>query len=49
MGTADHSAREGYIYWMGPQMYGVKWHNFKLVLIAQMQEQDVPARLATCA
>jgi arylsulfatase len=46
-GTADASRREGYIYWMGPQMYGVKWRNFKLVLIAQMQEQDVPARLAT--
>lgn len=34
-------------YWMGSQLYGVKWRNFKLVLIAQMQEQDVPARLAT--
>jgi arylsulfatase len=46
-GAAESSAREGYIYWMGPQMYGVKWRNFKLVLIAQMQEQDAPARLAT--
>jgi hypothetical protein len=32
---------------MGPQLYGAKWRNFKLVLIAQMQEQDAPARLAT--
>jgi arylsulfatase A-like enzyme len=46
-GDADESNREGYIYWMGPQMYGAKWRNFKLVLIAQMQEQDAPARLAT--
>jgi arylsulfatase len=28
-------------------MYGVKWRNFKLVLVAQTFEQDVPARLAT--
>jgi arylsulfatase len=46
-GKAEDSKREGYIYWMGPQMYGAKWRNFKLVLIAQMQEQDAPARLAT--
>ena len=39
--TQDASACEGYIYWMGRQMYGVKWHNFKLVLVAQkyMQRQ----------
>jgi arylsulfatase len=46
-GQTDNSAREGYVYWMGPQMYGAKWRNFKLVLIAQMQELDAPARLAT--
>jgi arylsulfatase len=46
-GETETSNREGYVYWMGPQMYGAKWRNFKLVLIAQMQEQDVPARLAT--
>jgi arylsulfatase A-like enzyme len=34
-GAADVSHRDGYIYWMGPEMYGVKWHNFKLVLVAQ--------------
>jgi arylsulfatase len=47
VGDAGSSMRDGYIYWMGPQMYGAKWRNFKLVLIAQMQEQDAPARLAT--
>jgi arylsulfatase len=46
-GAAEESGREGYVYWMGPQMYGAKWHNFKLVLIAQKQELDAPARLAT--
>jgi arylsulfatase len=46
-GQVDESKREGYLYWMGPQLYGAKWRNFKLVLIAQMQEQDAPARLAT--
>jgi hypothetical protein len=32
---------------MGPQMYGVKWHNFKLVLVAQRYMQDPAARLPT--
>jgi arylsulfatase len=34
-GQTGHSQREGYLYWMGPQLYGAKWHNFKLVLVAQ--------------
>jgi arylsulfatase len=46
-GEADTSQREGYIYWMGPQMYGVKWRNFKLVLVAQKYMQDAAARLPT--
>jgi hypothetical protein len=46
-GEADSSHREGYIYWMGPQMYGVKWHNFKLVLVAQRYMQDAAAKLPT--
>src|ERR1700722_1658060 len=41
------SQREGYIYWMGPQMYGVKWRNFKLVLVAQKYMQDAAAQLPT--
>jgi arylsulfatase len=31
-GKAEGSKREGYLYWMGPQLYGAKWRNFKLVL-----------------
>jgi arylsulfatase A-like enzyme len=46
-GQADRSQREGYIYWMGRQMYGVKWHNFKLVLVAPRYMQDAAAKLST--
>jgi arylsulfatase len=46
-GESETSNREGYIYWMGPQMYGVKWHNFKLVLVAQMHMQDAAMKLPT--
>jgi arylsulfatase len=31
-GKTEASKREGYLYWMGPQLYGAKWRNFKLVL-----------------
>ena len=46
-GRDQHSAREGYIYWMGPEIYGVKWHDFKLVLVAQKYSSDAPGRLAS--
>jgi arylsulfatase len=46
-GKSPHSARDGYIYWMGQEMYGVKWQNFKLVLVAQKYLSDAPAKLAT--
>ena len=32
---------------MGRQMYGVKWHNFKLVLVAQKYMQDSADALPT--
>ena len=48
-GQTATSQREGYIYWMGPQMYAVKWHNFKLVLVAQKYMQDPAAKLPTPA
>ena len=34
-GEQEKSAREGFIFWNGAQMYGVKWGNFKLVLVQQ--------------
>jgi arylsulfatase len=46
-GQAGSSQREGYLYWMGPQLYGVKWRNFKLVLVAQRYMQDAAAKLPT--
>jgi arylsulfatase len=46
-GQGPGSAREGYIYWMGQEMYGAKWRNFKLVLVDQRYMTDPPARLAT--
>ena len=41
------SRRDGYLYWMGPELYGAKWRNFKLVLVAQMHMYDLAAKLAT--
>jgi len=46
-GAADASRRDGYIYWMGAEIYGVKWRDFKLVLVAQRYMTDAAQRLAT--
>lgn len=46
-GKRATSVRDGYVYWMGSEMYGAKWRNFKLVLVAQKYLTDPPARLAT--
>jgi hypothetical protein len=35
------------MFWMGPEMYGAKWHDFKLVLIIQKYLTDPALRLAT--
>jgi hypothetical protein len=32
---------------MGKEMYGVKWRNFKLVLVAQKYSTDPPAKLSS--
>ena len=34
-GRQPNSAREGFPYWMGETMYGVKWQNFKVVFVAK--------------
>jgi arylsulfatase len=41
------SARDGYLYWMGPKLYGIKWRNFKLALVAQKYSTDPPAKLSS--
>jgi arylsulfatase A-like enzyme len=45
-GNQESSAREGYIFWMGPEMYGVKWRNFKLVLVEQKYSSDPAGKLS---
>ena len=44
-GQQESSAREGYLYWMGPELYGVRWHNFKLAL-ARAEVLHRPGRQA---
>jgi arylsulfatase len=46
-GEQSSSARDGYLYWMGPELYGVKWRNFKLALVAQKYSTDPPAKLSS--
>jgi arylsulfatase len=35
LGEQEQSNREGFIYWNGERMYGVKWRHFKMVLVEQ--------------
>lgn len=44
-GESTESAREGYLYWMGKELYGVKWRNFKVAQIEQRHMLDAPTRL----
>ncbi len=39
-GQQEESNRDGFIYWNGERMYGVKWRNFKLVLVQQKYFTD---------
>ncbi|MFK7850595.1 MAG: sulfatase-like hydrolase/transferase [Akkermansiaceae bacterium] len=41
-GKQDRSDRDGFPYWMGEKMYGVKWHQFKMVMVLQ-RSLDAPA------
>jgi arylsulfatase A-like enzyme len=47
LSEAGYACAEGYLYWMGSELYGAKWRNFKLILVNQKFETDAPARLAT--
>jgi arylsulfatase A-like enzyme len=44
-GQQDSSQREGYLYWMGEELYGVKWRNFKLALVQQKYSTDPVGKL----
>jgi len=46
-GRADGSAREGFPFWMGDVLYGVKWQNFKLSLYEQRHLSDPARKLPT--
>jgi arylsulfatase len=39
-GDQEESNREGFLFWNGPKLYGVKWRNFKLKLVAQKYFTD---------
>jgi arylsulfatase A-like enzyme len=40
------SRRDGYLFWMGPELYGVKWRDFKLALVVQTYSTDPPLKLS---
>lgn len=46
-GDADKSARDGFPFWMGSRMYGVKWRNFKVVTVLQRTLAEPALELAT--
>ncbi|WP_394174074.1 sulfatase-like hydrolase/transferase [Thalassotalea litorea] len=46
-GKTGTSARQGFPYWMGETMYGVKWQNFKVVFVRQMNLAQPKEVLAT--
>lgn len=39
-GEQERSDREGFLFWLGPTLYGVKWRNFKLRLVLQKYLTD---------
>jgi len=39
-GKQDKSNREGFIFWNGERMYGVKWQHFKMLMVRQRYLTD---------
>jgi arylsulfatase len=46
-GEQERSSREGFLYWNGPTLFGVKWRNFKLRLVLQRYLTDPALPLPT--
>ena len=46
-GKRDRSARDGFPYWMGDTLYGVKWRNFKMVMYLQRTSVEPSLKLAS--
>jgi len=44
-GRQAASNREGFLYWLGDELYGVKRRNFKLVMVEQKTLTDPALRL----
>ncbi len=45
-GRQEESNREGYLYWMGKELYGVKWHDFKVAFKEQKYSTDAVGNLS---
>lgn len=46
-GEQERSNREGFLYWNGPTLFGVKWRHFKLRLVMQRYLTDPALPLPT--
>ena len=46
-GKRPNSNRDGFLYWMGDTLFGVKWRNFKMVLVMQRTLTDPALHLTT--
>jgi arylsulfatase len=46
-GKQDNSARDGFPYWMGATLYGVKWRNFKMLMYLQRTSMEPSEKLAS--
>jgi arylsulfatase A-like enzyme len=46
-GKQTKSNRDGFLYWMGNTLFGVKWRNFKMVFVAQKTLSDPALHLTT--
>ena len=46
-GKAETSAREGFLFWNGPTLYGVKWQHYKLLFRLQTYMFEPVQTLAT--
>jgi arylsulfatase A-like enzyme len=45
-GKQEHSNREGFLFWNGSVLYGVKWRDFKLLLVRQKYLTDPALNLS---
>jgi arylsulfatase A-like enzyme len=46
-GKAEASARDGFPFWMGDVLYGVKWKNFKMSMYSQRSSLDPSLKLVS--